>query len=125
MAHNLVLENAAVNIEADALAAACANGYLRIYGGATQLAELRFGTPAFGAAVAGTLTAAAITKDSDADAAGTADSYRVYADDGATLLWTGTVGVTGGGFDLELDSVTIQQHAEVSLSAFTHTIPKS
>lgn len=126
MAHNLVMENVAVNAGCDAECALANGGYLRIYEGAVKLAELRFGNPAFSGAIAGVATAAAITPESSAPAAAVvgADSYQVYKSDGATLCWAGTVGVTGGGFDLELDDPKIQLGAQVSVTSFTHTRPK-
>ena len=53
MAQNLVLEDAAVNAEANALAALLNSGKLRIYETASLLAELTFNATAFGGASAG------------------------------------------------------------------------
>lgn len=124
MAKNLVLENAAVNAEADALATLCNNGYIRIKtSGGTLLAELRFGATAFGAAVAGVLTANAITPEDAALDTGIAAKYEAYASNGSTLLWTGTVGTADA--DLILNSVNISSGAQVSITALEHTVPKS
>lgn len=138
MANNLKMADAAVNGEADALDVLAASGYLRIYDSTgtgqpatadtavtTQvlLAELRFGSPAFGDAVAGVLTANAITKDSSANATGTATWFRVLKSDGTTSLWDGSAGTSNA--DLVLGSVAIQIGAEVSITAMTHTIPKA
>ena len=124
MAQNLVLENEAVNAEADALAALCNGGYLRIKSAADLLlAELQFGTPAFGATLAGVITANAITPDSDADNTGAAAKYEVYKSNGTSKLWTGTVGTADS--DLVLNSINIQQHAQVSVVSLVHTVPKS
>jgi hypothetical protein len=134
MALNLKLGNAVANAEADAAAALFNNGYLRIYDGAqpagpdtaitTQvlLAELRFGNPAFPAAVAGVLTANAITSDSSADATGTAAWYRCFKSDGTTALVDGTVGVSG--CNLNIASVAVQLGVQVAVSAFQHTVSK-
>lgn len=123
MAQNLVLENEAVNAEANALAALCNSGYLRIKSAADlQLAELRFASTAFPAASAGVLTANAIVTDTSADATGTATKYEVYKSDGTSKLWTGTVGITTS--DLILNSVSISQGAQVSVSSLMHTVPK-
>src|SRR5437660_318799 len=104
MSHNLILANAAVNAEANALAALLNNGYLRIYDGSqpvtadtaistqNKLAELRFGATAFGGASAGALTANAITSDSDAAATGTAAWFRCFESDGTTPVFDGSVG---------------------------------
>ncbi len=132
MALNTKMSDTAVNAEANALAALANSGYLRIYDGSqpanantavsTQnlLAELRFGATAFGGASAGVLTANAITDDSDADATGTAAWFRVLKSDGTTVLWDGSVGTSG--CNLNLNSVAIQQHAQVSVTSFTHTV---
>jgi len=124
MAKNLVLEDVAVNAEADALALLANNGYIRIKTAADlQLAELRFGDPAFPAAAAGVLTANAITPDAEADNTGVATKYEAYQSDGTTKLWTGTVGTADA--DLILNSVEIQAGAEVSITSLEHTVPKS
>lgn len=134
MAHSLKMADAAVNEEASRLAALANGGYLRIYDGAQPasaddtlsgqnlLAELRFGTPAFGSAVAGVITANPITADSDADATGTASWFCVWKSDGVTSLWQGSAGVSG--CDLNLNSTAIQQHANVSVSSLVHTVSK-
>ena len=124
MAKNLVLENAAVNAEADALGALCNSGYIRIKTAANLLlAELRFGASAFGAAVAGVITAAAITPEDAALDSGTAAKYEAYASNGSTLLWTGTVGLSDA--DLILNAVVISAGAQVSITSLVHTVPKS
>jgi hypothetical protein len=124
MAKNLVLENDAVNAQANALAALCNNGYIRIKSsGNVLLAELRFGATAFGAAAAGVLTANAITAEDAALDTATASKYEVYKSDGTTLLWTGTVGTADA--DLVLNSVGISAGAQVTITGLVHTVPKS
>ncbi len=137
MAKNLKISDAAVNAQANALAALANNGYLRVYDGAQPanadtalgaqvlLAELRFGATAFAAAVAGVLTANALTPDSAANATGTAAWFRVLQSNGTSALWDGNVGVTGSTSDLELNSVGISINAAVSVSALTYTVPKA
>lgn len=135
MANAPKFSNAAVNSEADALSALFDNGYLRIYSGtkpanadaavpgdAVLLAELRFGADAFPAAVAGLLTANAITADASADATGTATWFRALKSDGTSVLMDGTVGTSGA--DLNLDSVAIQANADVTVTSFTLQISK-
>lgn len=125
MAHNLVLENAAVNAGVDAMCALANGGKLQIKTAAgVLLAELTFGNPAFAGAIAGVATANAITPDAAANDTGAAGKYEVRKSDD-TLLWTGTAGAAGGGFDLELNNVNIQVGAQVSVTSFTHTAPKS
>lgn len=134
MALNLKVSNAAVNAEADALSDLLDNGYLRIYDGAqpstaddavtTQvlLAELRLGNPFSGAAVAGVLTAAAITKESSAKASSTATWARFLKSDGSTAVMDVSVGSSG--CNINLSSASISAGSEVSVSSYQHTVSK-
>ncbi len=126
--------NAAVNASADAVCASLNGGKLRIYSGTQPasaddeitsqvlLAELTFGSPAYGAAVAGVATANAITKDSSADATGTATWFRALKSDN-TKVYDGTVGTSG--CDLNLNRTDIQSGGEVSVTSLTYTQPKT
>lgn len=134
MPTNLIMSVASVNAEANALAALLNNGFLRIYDGTqpaspdtgittqNKLAELRFGSPAFLPAVGGVITATVITPDSNAAATGTAAWCRFLASDG-TPLFDGSVDIAGA--LININSVSIQQHAVVSISSYQHTIPQS
>lgn len=134
MANNFKLSTAAVNAAADAVTALLNGGKLRIYsgsqpanadaavGGGTLLAELTFGTPAFGAAVAGVATANAIAADSDADATETAAWFRALTSANVPV-YDGSVGASGA--DLNLNSVAIVQHAAVAIASLTYTHPKT
>src|ERR1041385_1758844 len=131
MALNPKLSNTAANAEADAVAALCNSGYIKLsttaqaadantaLGAQTLLATLRFGSTAFGAAVAGVATANAITQDSDAAATGTAGFFRGLKSDNSTVVFDGSVGV--GTFDLAMATVALVQHAIVTISSFTFT----
>jgi len=135
MANNLKLSNAAVDTEGDALAPLFDNGYLRIYDGAQPtsadtavgaqvlLAELRFAATGIATSVNGLLTANALTADSSANASGTAAWYRALQSDGTAVICDGSVGTSGA--DLNMNSVAISSGAAVSITSFTHTIPKS
>jgi hypothetical protein len=134
MASNPKFSNAAVNAEADALAALFNGGKLRIYDGAqpatadtalgaqVKLAELTFANPAFAAAAAGLLTANAITTDVDAAATGTASWFRAVKSDGVTVIMDGSVGLAAS--DLILDAVAIAQHADVACTSFMLQVSK-
>lgn len=134
MALNPKLSNVAANAEADAVAALANSGKLRIYDGTQAatadtavgaqvlLAELTFGNPAFGAAVAGVATANAITQDASADNTGTATWMRVLKSDGVTVLFDGSVGTSG--CNLNLNSVAISSGAAVQVTALTFTAQK-
>lgn len=135
MALNLKMANAGVNAEADALSDQLDNGFLRIYDGSQPatadtavgaqvlLAELRFNATASGAAVAGVLTFSAFTADASANASGTAAWFRALKSDGTTSVMDGSVGTATS--DLILNSVAISSGAEVSVTSWTHTVPKS
>lgn len=133
MATDTKMSNAAVNAEADALAALANGGFILFYSGTKPatadtavtdqvlLAELGLGDPAFGAAVDGVITANPITPDSSANASGTATWFRVVTSGGGSL-WDGTVGTSGA--NINLNSVEISAGALVGLSAFSHTVTK-
>ena len=134
MALNPKISNASANAAADAVCALLNGGKLQIYDGSqpatadeavdaqVKLAELTFGSPAFGAAADGVATAEAITADSDADATGTAAWFRCVTS-GAAKTFDGSVGTSG--CNLNMNSVEIQIHAEVSVTSLTYTQPKS
>lgn len=134
MALNPKYSNTMVNAEADAVGAALDNGYIRIYDGTQPtdadtavgaqvlLAELRFGADAFPSAVAGLLTANAITSDASANASGTASWARILASNGTTVWFDGTVGTATA--NVILNSVAISAGATVSCSSLTFQVSK-
>lgn len=93
----------------------------------TLLGTLTFSDPAFGAAVdanpGAIATANAITDDTSADATGTAGYFRVFDSD-AVGIFQGTIGVTGSGDPLELNSVAITIGSAISITSFTVTMPE-
>lgn len=134
MPNNLKLSNNVVNPQADALSDLADNGYLRIYDGTqpatadtaitTQvlLAELRFNATAAPAASNGVLTFNAITQDSSANNTGTASWFRALKSDGSTVLFDGTVGVSGS--DLNIATTAIVAGAIVGVTSFVYTVSK-
>ena len=139
MALNLKLSNKSVNGQANTFRGYFASGKLRIYNASqpanadavvttqTLLAELAFADTAFPASSSGIITANAITADSSANASGVAAWFRCVSTSSAPLM-DGTVGSTTGGttaFDIVLNSVAIVAGAQVSISAFEHTVSKS
>ena len=134
MPNNLKLSNNVVNPQADALSDLADNGYLRIYDGtqpatadtaiSTQvlLAELRFYADAAPSAVDGVLTFNAITQDSNANNTGTASWFRALKSDGSTVLFDGTVGVSGS--DLNIATTAIVAGAIVGVTSFVYTVSK-
>ena len=121
------------NAQLDAITTAVgASGKLRIYtatrpatgaaiGGATLLAELTLNATFAPAATGGALTLNSITADSSADASGTANWFRLWKSDGTTAVVDGSVTATGGGGDLELNSVSLTAGGTVSVTSFTIT----
>ena len=134
MAANPKYSNTMVNAEADAIGSALDLGYIRIYDGSqpanadtavsgqTLLAELRFGADAFPAAVAGLLTANAITSDSSANATGTASWARILASDGTTVWFDGSVGTSSA--NVIVATVSIVAATVVSCSSLTLQVSK-
>lgn len=129
---NTRLSDTVANAEADALAGLLDNGYLRLYSGIqpatanvpvstqTLLAELRFGSPAFGPSSHGTISANSISPDNSANATGTATWFRCLMSDGTTAILDGSVGTSGS--NINMNSNNIQQNAIVSISSFVHAV---
>lgn len=94
----------------------------------TLLATLGFNATAFPASADGTdkatATANAITSDTDAAATGTAGYFRGKSS-GGTAHCQGSVTASGGGGDMELNTVSIQQHATVACTAFVVNLPET
>jgi hypothetical protein len=134
MAYHPKFSDEAANAATDAICALLDGGKLRIFDGAQPgmadlpvgdqrlLAELTFGSPAFGAASGGVATATAITPDSDAKATSTATWFRCLAPNGVAIF-DGSVGTVD--CDMTLYTVSIVQHAIVSVTAFTFTARKA
>jgi len=133
MAKNTQMSNLAVNTEANALAALADGGKMHIFTGSqpgtadnalsgqTLLARVTLGTPAFGSAVAGVLTAEQMTGE-EALADGDAAWFRLYKADGTTALWDGTVGTTNA--NLTVPTTTFITGVFVDCASFTHTVGK-
>jgi hypothetical protein len=133
MAKNTQKTNLAVNTEADALAGLLNSGLIRIYDGTqpatgdtaitTQnlLVTLTLNATAFPAAVAGALTANAITSGT-AGASGTATWARILTS-AATAVFDGSVGTADA--NIVLNSVAISSGASVACTSFTITLAKS
>lgn len=134
MAANPKFSDTMVNAEANAIGDALNNGFIRIYDGSqpanadtavsgqTLLAELTFGADAFPAAVAGLLTANAITSDSSANATGTASWARILASNGTTVWFDGSVGTSNA--NVVINSTAISAGATVSCSSLTLQVSK-
>jgi len=88
----------------------------------TLLGTLPLSATAFGTWSAGSATANAITQDASADATGTAGYFRALnAGSGAVI--DGTITATGGGGDLELNSVSITAGATIDITSWVINHP--
>ncbi len=125
LGYNVSLRNSRLN-NITALIDAGTAGLIRIYngtrpatGGAATvlLGQLPMSLTSFPAAVAGSMSANAITGDTAADATGTATWFRVVDSAGNHVL-DGDVGVTGSGADLEFNTVTIAAGVTINITQF-------
>lgn len=89
--------------------------------GAVTVATCIFSATAFGASSAGTSTAAAITDDTNA-VGGTIAKAEIRQG-GATPVILCSVTATGGGGDIEMNSLVISAGQTVHVSALTYSAP--
>lgn len=75
------------------------------------------------AASGGTKAKSGTWEDLSADATGTAQHFRIYAADGTTCHWQGTVTATGGGGDMTVDNTSFAATQAFSINIFTITAP--
>ena len=109
--------SAILKIRSGAQPADCATG-----DSGTVLATINLASDWMAAASAGAKALSGLpVTDSSADATGTAGHFRVYASDGTTCHWQGSVTITGGGGDLTLDSVSITAAQQVNITGWTLT----
>lgn len=88
----------------------------------TVLATLNLPSDWMAAASSGSKTkAAGAWQDTSADAAGTAAHFRIYDSGGSVCHIQGTVTITGGGGDMELDNTNIAVGQTVTVTTFTLT----
>lgn len=87
----------------------------------TVLATLTLPSDWMNAASGGTKTLAGSWTDASADASGTAAHFRIYASNGTTQHFQGSVGVGTG--DLQVDSTSFTSGQTFNITAFTLTAP--
>lgn len=117
--------NSMVDDLVDAIDDGSGAGVLEIYdSGDVLLGTLTFSDPAFGDSAAGVATADTITKDDSADASGTAD-YFIAKDSDDNEIFRGSVGESGSGEAVILNSVTIVITGDIECSAMTVTLPNT
>lgn len=132
---------AALNAVVDLIDGGSGAGLVRIYSGTVPtdadtalgaqvlLAEITLADPAFGNASDDTPGAIAAANslpvtDTSANATGTAAFFRVV-DSTGTVVMQGLTTATGGGGDMEINSVSIVAGAAVRITAFNATMPES
>jgi hypothetical protein len=129
MAKNFKRSTRALTAEANAVCALLPNGSLRIYSGTQPatantpitdqvlLVELRFGAPAFAAAVLGVATARPLAP-ADAIASGDATWFRTATADGDDLT-DGSAGLVD--CDMTISKIAIVANAQVSIASMKYT----
>jgi len=89
--------------------------------GDVEVATLTFSDPAFGASSSGTATASAITADASATGGTIAKAALTTSTPADKILCSVTA--TGGGGDIELNSVVVSAGQQVSVSSMTYSAP--
>ena len=87
----------------------------------TVLATLNLPADWMAVASAGSKTLLGSWQDAAADATGTAGYFRIFDTTVTTCHIQGTVTITGGGGDMELDNTSIATGQQVTVTAFTLT----
>lgn len=85
----------------------------------TVLATLDLPSNWMADAASGSKALAGTWQDTNADASGTAEHWRIYDSAGTTCHLQGTVTATGGGGDVTLDNTAIVAGQVVTITAFT------
>lgn len=101
----------------DLTAGAPANCAAAITG--TVLATINLPSDWMAAASGGSKAMSGTWQDASADATGTADFWRLFANDGTTCHAQGTVTATGGGGDMTVDNTSIAAAQSVTVTSFT------
>lgn len=123
------IRNSMLNQIRDAIDAGPGPGLLRVYDGArpstggaatTLLAELTCSDPCAPNASGGVLTFSAITNDPSANATGTATWAR-FVDSTGAFAADVSVTATGGGGDIQFNTVSITTGVQVSITSATIT----
>ncbi len=87
----------------------------------TVLATMTLPTDWMAAASGGTKAISGTWQDAAADAAGTAAHFRIYDSGGTVCGLQGTVSITSGGGDMELDNDVLAVGQQVTVTSFTLT----
>ncbi len=88
----------------------------------TVLATVALGVDWMSAAAAGSKTVAGLPlSDLSADAGGTAGHFRIYASDGVTCHWQGSVTATSGGGDMTVSTTSFALGQRVDILSLAIT----
>ena len=120
--HPNAVRSAIANLVVQRIDAGAGPGKLEFQtAGDVKVAELTFSDPSFGAAANGVCTAQPITADTNA-IGGTIAKARAKDSTGVEV-WACSVSATGGGGDIQLNSVVISAGQQVSLTSLTYAAP--
>lgn len=120
--HPTAVRNSLADLVVDLIDAGAGAGTLEFQtSGNVEVATCTFSDPAFGAASSGTATASAITADSSAT--GGTIAKAVAKDSNGNTCFTCSVTATGGGGDIEMNSVVVSAGQQVSVSSLTYSAP--
>ncbi len=87
----------------------------------TVLSTLTLPSDWMAAAASGAKAMTGTWQDASADAAGEAAHFRLYESTGTTCHLQGTVTVTGGGGDMEVDNASFASGQQFTITSFTLT----
>ena len=87
----------------------------------TVLATLNLPADYMAAAASGAKAKTGTWEDASADATGTAAHFRLYASDGTTCHLQGTVTITSGGGDMEVDNTSFASGQSFTVTTFSLT----
>lgn len=87
----------------------------------TVLATLTLPSDWMAAAASGSKAKSGTWQEASADATGTAGHFRIYASDGTTAHLQGTVTITSGGGDMEVDNTSFATGQSFTVTTFTLT----
>lgn len=130
MANNPFISDTAANAAANAIAALLNGGTINLYTSPqpanantavttqTLLVTLTMGSPAWGSAVAGTISANAISTNNAAQT-GTAAWARLLNSDGITVIMDCSVGTAGA--DINMSSLAIVAGTNVAITSLAYT----
>jgi hypothetical protein len=87
----------------------------------TVLATVNLPSDWMAAASGGSKSMSGTWQDASADASGTAGHFRIYASDGTTCHMQGSVTITGGGGDMQVDNTSFATGQSFTITSFTLT----